>query len=70
MQNSLRVVAVWVMLLFAWSAASARAQTPVVCSDPPNKVTVRVKGTASFDPATRLFTYQFEVFNNAISAHR
>lgn len=68
MPHSLRVpVAIWVVLLCAWCAIPARAQTPVVCPDPPNKVAVRVKGTATFDPATRLFTYEFEVFNDQTS---
>ena len=52
------------ILFFFWLAP---AQAQVQCPDPPNKVTVTVNATVTFDPATQLFTYQYEVFNDPTS---
>ncbi len=51
--------------LFFWLAGPGQAQ--VVCPDPPNRVTVTVNATVTFDPANQLFTYEYEVFNDPTS---
>jgi len=52
--------------LFFWLSVSAQAQ--IVCPDPPNRVTVTVNATVTFDSATNLYTYAYEVFSDPTSA--
>ncbi len=58
-------LAITTFLFFFWLAPLSYAQ--VVCPDPPNKVTVTVNATVTFDSTTQLYTYEYEVFNDPTS---
>lgn len=55
------------MLLAFLVAATASAQTTVVCRPEPNLVTVKVASQILFNPATKMYTYTYTVSNDPSS---
>lgn len=59
----------WLLtLVIASCLAVDEGKALTTCPDPPNRVSVTVMATVTFDPATQLHLYQYEVASDAASA--
>lgn len=60
----------WITLAIcaAVAAVSTLAQTQVTCPPGPNQLTAHVQSSVTFDPATKKYTYNYVVANDAGSA--